>query len=221
MSTRVLRNKVGTLLRSVCRAGRAPHLTDREVTRAVVEADGAHPVAAVDAHLAECTQCAARVRALQSDLDRLATAAEAAFDHDLAPWRLVRQRRRIMHRIQLAAGGQSTARILRFPALSSPAGTRGQPSRRWLSLAAAAGLLLTVGIGQVLDGRRQPPAPNPGAADALSQPIIGPASGPPQAVADEQFMRELEEALTSSRVTPLVALDEMTPRVRAAAIDVQ
>ena len=221
MSTRVLRSKVGTLLQSVRRAGRSPHLTDRELARALVEADGAHPAAAGDGHLAECAQCAARVRALQSDLDRLATAAEAAFDDDLAPWRLVRQRRRIMHRIQLAAGGQSTARILRFPALSSSAGAGGQPSRRWLSLAAAAGILLTVGIGQVLDGRRQPAAPNPGAAVAPSQPMVGPTAGPPQALADEQFMRELEEALTSSRVTPLVALDEMTPRVQAAAIDIQ
>ncbi|MCY4637244.1 MAG: hypothetical protein OXG04_22565 [Acidobacteria bacterium] len=221
MSTRVLRSIVGTLLRSVRRGGRSPHLTDRELARALVKADGARPAAAGDSHLAECTRCATRASALQSDLDRITTAAEAAFDDSLAPWRLVRQRRRIMHRIQRAAGGQSSARILRFPAPPAPAVAGARPSRRWLSLAAAAGLLLAVGIGQALDGRRRPPAPNPGAAASLSQPIIGPAAGPPQAVADEQFMRELEEALTSSRVTPLVALDEMTPRVRAAAIDIR
>jgi hypothetical protein len=221
MSTRVLRDRIGTLLRSVRRGSRSPHLTDRELARALVKADGAHPTAAGDSHLAECTHCAARVSALRSDLDRITTAAEAAFDDALPPWRLVRQRRRIMHRIQRAAGGRSSARILRFPTSPSLSVAGAQPSRRWLSLAAAAGLLLAVGIGQVLDGRRQPPAPSPGAAAALSQPIIGPAAGPPQAVADEQFMRELEEALTSSRVTPLVALDEMTPRVRAAAIDIR
>ena len=221
MSTRVLRDGVGPLLRSVRRGGRSPHLTDRELARALVRADGAHPDAARDAHLAECTQCAARVSALQSDLDRITTAAEAAFDDALPPWRLVRQRHRIMHRIQRAAGGRSSARILRFPAPPSPAAAGAHPSRRWLSLAGAAGLLLAIGIGQAIDGRREPPAPDTGAAAALSQPIIGPAAGPPQAVADEQFMRELEEALTSSRVTPLVALDEMTPRVRAAAIDIR
>ena len=220
MSTRVLRARVGMLLRSARRGGRAPHLTDRELAQALVRADGAHPAAAGDAHLADCTRCAARVRALQADLDRITTAAEAAFDDALPPWRMVRQRGRILRRIQRAAGGRSSARILRFPS-PPPAAAGAQSSRRWLSLAAAAGLLLTVGIGQVLDGRRQPADPNPAAAAAPSQPIIGPADGPPQAVADEQFMRELEEALTSSRVTPLVALDEMTPRVRAAAIDIR
>ena len=34
-------------------------------------------------------------------------------------------------------------------------------------------------------------------------------------------MRELDDALNSPRVRPLVALDEMTPRVRAAAIDIR
>ena len=221
MSTRVVRSRVGALLRSMCGGGRSPHLTDRELIRALAKADGTSPATASDAHLAHCTRCAARVRALQSSLDRIATAAEAAADDALPAWRLVRQRQRIMRRIQRVAGGQGAARILRFPAVPATAVDGSHAGRRWLSLAAAAGLLLTLGIGQVIDSRRGTAAEPRTAGAAPVQPIIGPAAAPPQAIADEQFMRELEEALTSSRVTPLLALDEMTPRVRPAAIDIR
>ena len=205
----------------MCGGGRSPHLTDRELIRALAKADGTSPATASDAHLAHCTRCAARVGALQSSLDRIATAAEAAADDALPAWRLVRQRQRIMRRIQRVAGGQGAARILRFPAVPATAVDGSHAGRRWLSLAAAAGLLLTLGIGQVIDSRRGTAAEPRTAGAAPVQPIIGPAAAPPQAIADEQFMRELEEALTSSRVTPLLALDEMTPRVRPAAIDIR
>ena len=221
MSTRIVRNRVAVLLRSMCGGGRSPHLTDRELIRALEAAPGAHPADAGDAHLADCARCAARFRALQSGLGRIATAAEAAADDALPAWRLVLQRQRIMRRIQRAAGGQGAARILRFPAVPATAVEGSHASRPWLSLAAAAGLLLTLGISQAIDNRRQTAAEPRTAAAAPVQPIIGPETAPPQTIADEQFMRELEEALTSSRVTPLLALDEMTPRVRPAAIDIR
>ena len=220
MSTRV-QATVERTLRSVWLGRPSQHLTDRELVRVLVKADGGSPSAAGDAHLADCARCAARMRSLQAGLDRITLAAEAACDDALPAWRLVQQRRRIMRRIQRAAGRQGSARILRFPTPPLHAVAGAHPIRRWLSLAAAAGFLLAVGIGQVVDGRRQPTADPRSAAVAPSQPTIGPPAGSPQAVADEQFMRELEEALTSSRVTPLVALDEMTPRVRAAAIDIR
>ena len=219
MRTRVHRG-LGKLLAAAWR-GRPAHLTDRELVRVLVDADGGNP-AAGNAHLAGCALCAARIRTLQASVDRVSAAAEAAFDDAVPAWRLARQRRRIMRRIQLAAGRHGSARILRFPASGVPATAGARPLRRRLSLAAAAGLLVTMGIGQTIDRQRQPPAtPRTAAAGAGSQPAIGPPPGPPQAVGDEQFMRELEEALTSSRVTPLVALDEMTPRVRDVAIDIR
>ncbi len=219
MRTRVHRG-LGKLLAAAWR-GRPAHLTDRELVRVLVDADGGNP-AAGNAHLAGCALCAARIRTLQASVDRVSAAAEAAFDDAVPAWRLARQRRRIMRRIQLAAGRHGSARILRFPASGVPATAGARPLRRRLSLAAAAGLLVTMGIGQAIDRQRQPPAtPRTAAAGAASQPAIGPPPEPPQAVGDEQFMRELEEALTSSRVTPLVALDEMTPRVRDIAIDIR
>ena len=105
MSMRVVRNRAVVALRSMCGGGRSPHLSDCELIRMLAHADGASPATAGDAHLADCTRCAARVRALQSSLGRIATAAEAAADDALPAWRLVRQRQRIMRRIQRAAGG--------------------------------------------------------------------------------------------------------------------
>lgn len=213
--------KVGKLLAFAWKRRESRHLTERELVRILVAADGGNPAGA-NAHLAGCVRCTARVRALQSGLDRIAATAEDTFEAAVPAWRLVRQRRRILRRIQLSAGRRGAARILRFPTPAPPAVAGARPIRKWLSVAAAAGLLATVAIGQAIDDRRQSAArPRSAGAVAPSQPSIGPPAGQAQTVADEQFMRELEEALTSSRVTPLVALDEMTPRVRDVAIDIR
>ncbi len=199
---------------------RPAHLSDRELARLLAADGGGDPAAAGAAHLAACARCAARFRSLRAGLDRIGAAAEAAFDDAVPAWRLARQRRRILRRIQRAAGRRGAARILRFPAAAAPAAGGAPATRRRLSLAAAAGLLLALLAGQALDDRQPSPSRPPA---AVEPPRTGsdPPAGPPQTAADEQFMRELEEALTTSRVTPLVALDEMTPRVRAAAIDIR
>lgn len=215
------RRRVLALLASVRDGFGSTHLTDRELLRIVLDAERADGTAP-NAHLAACERCAVRLETLRADLDRIAATAEAAFDDALPAWRLARQRRRVLERIRRAAGRQGGARILRFPTLGTPVAANAYPLRRRLSLAAAAGLLVTVGIGQLVDGDGPPDAdPQPTAAAAPSQPAIGPPDGQAQSTTDEQFMRELEEALNSSRVRPLVALDEMTPRVRAAAIDIR
>ena len=219
MSTRV-RREVAKFLASIRRAGGPGHLDDRELVRIALDA-GANP-AAQDTHLAGCARCAARVSTLQAGLGRMAAVAEAAFDDAVPPWRLVRQRRHILRRIQRTADRRGSARILRFPSAGGSRTAGSQPLRWRLSLAIPASLLVALGIGQMIDGRREPAdSPRPAAAVAPSQAIVGPPAGQPQIAADEQFMRELEEALTSSRVTPLVALDEMTPRVRDVAIDIR
>lgn len=216
---RVPWRRVPEWLASVRNGPGSRHLTDRELLRIV--ADGAAGTAR-NAHLAACRRCARRVAALRGDLDRIAAAAAAAFDEALPAWRLARPRRRILDRIRRAAGRPGAARILRFPAPAARAASGANPVRRRLALAAAAGLLVAAGVGQVVDGgRRTAGGPQPAATAAPARPVIGPAGGPPQPVADEQLMRELEEALNSPRIGPLVALDEMTPRVRAAAIEVR
>ena len=220
MKPQVHWRKVPELLASVREGLGSTHLTDRELVQIVVDGERVERTAR-HAHLAACEHCAGRIEALRADLDGIATTAEAAFDDALPTWSLAGQRRRVLERIRRAAGRPGSARILRFPVLGAPVASNAHPMRRRLSLAAAAGLLVTVGIVQLVDGDRPPDAgPQPTAA-APSRPVIGPPGDQAQSAADEQFMRELEEALNSSRVTPLVALDEMTPRVRPAAIDIR
>lgn len=222
MRSQVHRRRVLELLASARGRFGSAHLTDRELLRIVVDAERVDG-AAQHAHLAACERCAMRIETLRADLGRIAATAEAAFDDALPAWRLARQRRRVLDRIRRAAGRPGSARILRFPTLGAPVASNSHPMRRRLSLAAAAGLLVTVGIGQLVDGDGPPDAgPQPAAAAAApSRPVIGPPGGQAQSADDEQLMRELEEALNSSRVSPLVALDEMTPRVRAASIDIR
>ena len=221
MRPRARWRRVPERLASVRNGRGSRHLTDRELLRAAVDADGAAGTAR-DAHLAVCRRCALRLGTLREDLDRLAAAAAAAFDDALPAWRLARPRSRILDRIRRAADRPGSARILRFPAPAARAAPGANPVRRRLALAAAAGLLVVLGVGQAVDGGRRTAAnPPPAAAAAPNRPAVEPPGGPPRTAADEQFMRELEEALHSPRVGPLVALDEMTPRVRAAAIDVR
>ena len=219
MRTRVQR-RPETPLASVGIARESSHLADRELVRVLVEADGSDP-APQKAHLLRCTRCASRVRNLQAHLDHMAKTAEAAFDEAVPAWRLLRQRRRIMRRIQHATGPQRSARILRFPTASRPVAGAPHETRRWLSRGAAAGVLIAAVIGHVAIDHHQPATnPRPAATIAPSRQTMGLPAGAPQSVPDEQFMRELEEALTSSRIAPLTALDELTPRVRDLALDI-
>ena len=196
------------------------HLAEDELVGIAADAGGGRPAAG--AHLAACSRCAARLQTLRAGLDRITATAEDAFDDAMPAWRLVRQRRRILHRIQRAAGRREPARILRFPTVGAAVPAGAHSLRRRLSLAAAAGLLIAASIGPTIDRGHEPAArPAPAAAGPPPQPVSRPYTAPMQTIADEQLMREMEEALTSSRVTPLLALDEMTPRVRVAAIDIR
>ena len=183
----------------------------------------ADPVmAAVAAHLAICSDCAARQSETRLVLGRLADAAEAVFDEETPSHRFARQRRRILSRIE-GILGPHPARILRFPTIE-PRGIRHPSSAyRWFAATAATGLL----IGMALVHPGGVPLSEADGAPAIAgnrAPAPGPVPAPdtpPASQADEQFMRELEAALTASRVEPLAALDEMTPRLRAASTDVR
>lgn len=162
-------------------------------------------------HVAACTACSARWRALaaalESDRAALTEAADVYFPAD----RLERQRRYVASRIE---HGRRAARILRFPAMGVRDTPRRQVARR--SIAAAALLGLTVGAlaGRLLE--RHAAAP-----EAVRVPAAVSVAADPDAdtmahaavTADEAFLSDLEQALASPRPAPLSALDALTPQV--------
>ena len=166
------------------------------------------------AHIADCDRCATELARLTMDADQLRDVAFAEADAVFDESMLDSQRSRILDR--LANIGQ-VARVLRFPRRSRDVTmpvTTG--SRRWISIAAAAGLIIGLLGGQLLHlvpweanarrdttATRQAPArPNGNAA------IPAPAGITP--VSDEELLNEIEAAVQLRPVRSLRALDALT-----------
>jgi hypothetical protein len=170
------------------------------------------------AHLAECEGCARRFADLTSQFDGLRSAAWQEADAHFDDIALDAQRSRILERI--AHIGQA-ARILRFPARAREVAMPVSPiSRRWVSVAAAAGLLIGLVAGQLIHfvpwevtiGRPTQPlqiTANPrgsagGGMILQATTTLG---------SDEELLDEIDDAMELRRAATLRALDAFTPRV--------
>jgi hypothetical protein len=170
-------------------------------------------------HVGDCDRCAAALARLTADMDAMRDEAwreaDALFDESA----LEAQRARILDR--LVHLGQA-ARVLRFPARSREAAMPVSPiSRRWISVAAAAGLIIGLVAGQVIhfvpwdtplhrSTRQQPPSL--AAPRGPSGPIIVQASST-LAGADDDLLDEIDQAMELRRAASIRALDAYTPRV--------
>lgn len=197
-------------------SGRSDHVpVERLAAMALVaRAPASDPDEHVLWHLSACDQCAAELSRLTADAEGWRDAARAQADSLFDDTRLEAQRSRILDR--LATLGKA-ARVLPFPRQNRevvmPVSTT---SRRWISVAAAAGLIIGLVAGQLLhlaplDGLARRDA-------ALTVPPASrPASGPMRAVAtdtlpsDDQFLDEIEATVQLRRAHSLRALDALTP----------
>jgi hypothetical protein len=149
---------------------------------------------------------------LAAALDAYRAAAHAEADAHFDERALEAQRQRIMQRIEQA--GQP-ARVLRFPITSG--GTRpsvGGVSRRWISAAAAAGLFIGLGTGQLLHvmpgdnwvhrDTNRPVASSPARLTAVPAVAISAAD------ADNALLDAIDAAVSSRGVSELRALDDLT-----------
>ncbi len=208
---------VGTWLAWLRRVKPERHLTDSEL--AVLARPDELPSAAraAAAHAGRCADCRARIAETGTALSRMSGALEPLFNAAIPPPRLAAQRHRILRRLQRMTGNPCPARILRFPTIGPPAIRHAEIARRWAVTAAVAGA--TIGIALVHPGDLWQMHQEPDAARIVTA-NTGP-EGRQSTLSDEQFMLELEAALATRRVPPLIALDEMTPRLRAASTDIR
>ena len=180
----------------------------------VARAPASEPDEHVLFHVSECDHCAAELSRLTADAEEWRDAARAQADTLFDDARLEAQRNRILDR--LATLGQ-VARVLPFPRQSRdvvmPVSTT---SRRWISVAAAAGLIIGLVAGQLL---HLAPLDSLARRDAaLTLPASRPATGPVRAVAatetlpsEDQFLDEIEATVQLRRAHSLRALDALTP----------
>jgi hypothetical protein len=167
-------------------------------------------------HLATCDRCSAQFGRLTADADALRDVAFSQADEVFDDTMLDAQRTRILDR--LAHLGHA-ARVLSFPHRTREVVMPvSSGSRRWISVAAAAGLIIGLVAGQMLHfvpsrgavaARDQ--AVSIQAADRPSGPLIVPASASLPVLSDDDLMEEVEASIQMRRAQSLRALDALTP----------
>lgn len=163
------------------------------------------PDRATAAHLASCASCRRQRDRLAVRLEATRVAARAAADAAFTPAALERQRQSILERIgKLGA----VARVLPFPAAppAAPRQSPPAPDRRWVLAAAAAGIILGIGVGRLPGGGPAEPAP----AQLSSARVVAvePAADPRR---DDRLLSDVEELLTRETRPEFEALDGLTP----------
>jgi hypothetical protein len=145
--------------------------------------------------------------------DDLRLEADAAFPVE----RLAFQQAQIARRIESL---ERPARVIAFPKAARAVISGNSHVRRWVTVAAAAGLIAGVGLGQVVPLRTALDREQRLASSArpLTRPQAAERSKEIKATASSQSPINDEELLSDAfsrpRVSTLSALDDMTPHVR-------
>jgi hypothetical protein len=166
-------------------------------------------------HASHCARCSAELARLTLEAESLREVAFARADAIFDDAVLEAQRTRILDRL---ANLGHAARVLRFPRRTRdavmPVSTSG---RRWISVAAAAGLIIGLVAGQMLHlvpwaglGRRDASLTVQSSTRPATTGLVA-TSAPGSAITDDQFLDEIEAAVRLRRAHSLRALDALTP----------
>ena len=192
------------------------HLDDAELAAAWSDAalqPGERPV---HAHLDGCSSCRARYNALDAWLRDMGTTARAEADEAFPADRLAAQHAQVMRRLE---GLERPGRVIVFPRNTHAVTGERSGARRWVAAAAAAGVVVGIAAGQLLDLRDALGRPNRSFLQQRTpESVTSVAATQPaknaSALSDEAFLSELDDAALSRPVPELAALDAVTPRLR-------
>ena len=166
-------------------------------------------------HLAACPHCAGELARLTATCDEWRDAAIVEADAMFDGAALDAQRARILDR--LAHLGQ-VARVLPFPARRRDAAMPvASGSRSWVSVAAAAGLIIGLVTGQLLHfvptnlGRQRDQATIQAPSRTGSPTIVPAVAATAPLLTDDELLDEIEAAVQLRRAQSLRALDALTP----------
>jgi len=174
-------------------------------------ADGAEPVE--HPHLRACAECRLRFTSFSNWMRDIRSDATTEAAELLSADRIAAQQALIFRRLEAL---EHPARVIAFPLYRAGA-MRRSPVRRWVAAAAAAGLLVGVGLGQMLDLRHRVNSPSTFPASQIADATPRPVPAAPDVVpavslvSDEATLADLEEAAIP-RYEALRAYDTFTPR---------
>jgi hypothetical protein len=165
-------------------------------------------------HLEDCATCRARFADFSTWLESMRLDATAEADEHFSAERLAGQHALVFRRLEAA---ERPARVIAFPRFTQPLTSRTSNASRWIAAAAAAGLIVGVGVGQLMDLRHSltaPTAPVNTVRDAERPAVAGrdPRVQTVSGARDEMFLSELDASLSRAPVPELRALDAFTPR---------
>jgi hypothetical protein len=172
-------------------------------------------------HLQSCAECRARDAAFGAWLEDLRTDASAEADKAVSPDRLAGQQAQILRRLEAL---DHPGRVIVFPKATPTVATAPAGPQRWIAAAAAAGLLVGLGLGQLFefggattrsDARPQPQQQvvarsGPGAQDGALMGVQ-----PASQLSDESVLYDYEPAAGPVHVPEsLQYLNAVTPGAR-------
>lgn len=183
------------------------HLDDAAIAAIWTDGRTSHP------HFDTCAACRTRFADFSSWLETVRLDARAEANEVFSPERLAAQHAHVFRRLEAA---ERPARVIRFPRFAHPLTSRSSNASRWIAAAAAAGLIVGVGVGNLVDLRHS--------LTSSVSPIA--ARGPQPAAAairearvktvgvnlDEAFLSDLDASISRPAVPELRALDAFTPR---------
>jgi hypothetical protein len=174
-----------------------------------------------ESHLRACADCRARYAAFSGWLDTLRADATAEAEEALGAERLAAQQAQISRRLEAL---EQPGRVLAFPRFAQPTSMRPSDGRRWIAGAAAAGLVVGLGLGQMLEFGGDTFRSNSSVAGAPQQVAFGGAVGaetaraglqPVGSSSDETYLYELDVLPSQARVPEsLQYLNAITPSAR-------
>ncbi len=198
-------------------------------------------------HLRSCERCNRRYLELVSQTNVLRDTATAGSETILTPSRLREQRDRIARRLAMLVGTQAPARVLAFPFCAKSLPRVDWPrwqTKHWIPVTMALSLVLGIAAGQYVHIH---PSGTVDATLAIAPTIAPLDSGDhldmtgtvelplvagdgtssltlgafDRVMNDEEFLGELDLALTSVQISELESIEALTPRVRDLSIDIR
>jgi hypothetical protein len=170
-----------------------------------------------DPHLLACADCRARYEDLCGWLESMRAEAVDEADAAFPPDRLAAQQAHILRRLEAA---ERPARVIAFPKFAQPLSQRSSLTSRWITVAAAAGLVIGVALGQWMDLRHRFGAQPGRTADQVMASAPAPQASemviqPTGTLSDDALLMELDATISQHpSVGPLRAIDTITPRSR-------